>query len=91
MFLFGFRKFIAPTVIKFFYYLGLVALIFGALGVVIYALAEIDSQGVREAGKLIAGALIGAPLMILMLRFSTEMWLVLFEMNDRLGEIRDKR
>jgi hypothetical protein len=29
--------------------------------------------------------------MILVLRFSAEMWLVLFEMNDRLGDIRDKR
>jgi len=29
--------------------------------------------------------------MILLLRFSTEMWLVLFEMNDKLGDIRDRR
>lgn len=91
MFLFGFRKFIAPTVIKFFYYLGLVATVFGAGGVVIYAMTEMQSLGGAMALQMIAAALVGAPLIILAMRFTTEMWLVLFEMNDRLAEIRDKR
>lgn len=91
MFLFGFRKFIAPGVIKFLYYIGLIMLIFGALGVIIYAIADSNMLGAARAAQLIFGALVGAPIMILMLRFSAEMWLVLFEMNERLGEIRDKR
>lgn len=91
MFLFGFRKFIAPGVIKFFYYIGLVALIFGGLGIVLYAITDADNLGAARAGQLVAGAVIGVPIMILMLRFTAEMWLVLFEMNDRLGDIRDKR
>lgn len=91
MFLFGFRKFIAPGVIKCFYYIGLVALIFGGLGVVIYAITDVNNLGAARAGQVIAGAVIGVPIMILMLRFTAEMWLVLFEMNDRLGDMRDKR
>lgn len=91
MFLIGFRKFIAPGVIKFFYYIGLIGLIFGGLGVVLYAITDASHIGAARAGQMIAGAVIGVPLMILVLRFSAEMWLVLFEMNDRLGDIRDKR
>ncbi|HPE29595.1 MAG TPA: DUF4282 domain-containing protein [Parvularculaceae bacterium] len=91
MFLFSFRNFIAPTVIKFFYYIGLVALIFGGLGIIIYAVTEMSSIGGAQAAQMIGGAVIGVPVMILLLRFSTEMWLVLFEMNDKLGDIRDRR
>lgn len=91
MFLFGFRKFIAPTVIKILYYLGLVVVVFGGLGVIIYALTEMQALGTRFSMQLIIGALIGAPILILVLRFTTEMWLVLFEMNERLGQIRDRR
>lgn len=91
MFLFGFRKFIAPTVIKFIYYIGLVATVFGALGVVIYAMTEMQALGGAQTMRMIAAAVIGAPIVILVLRFTTEMWLVLFEMNERLAEIRDKR
>jgi hypothetical protein len=91
MFLFGFRKFIAPIVIKILYYLGLVAIVFGGLGVIIYAMTEMSGLGARLSMQMIIGALIGAPILILILRFMTEMWLVLFEMNDRLAQIRDKR
>ena len=90
MFLFGFRKFIAPTVIKGFYYISLVLMIFGGLGVVIYAVTEMNNLGAQQAGKMIAAAVLGVPLAIMFLRFATEMWLVLFEMNDRLGQLRDR-
>lgn len=90
MYLIGFRRFIAPTVIKFFYYLGLVIAIFGGLGSVVYALAEMGNLGAPQSMAMIVGALVGTPIVILLLRFSTEMWLVLFEINSRLGEIRDK-
>ena len=89
MFLFGFKNFIAPTVIKFFYYIGLLAMLFGGLGVIVYAVAEMGNLGGAEAGKMILAAIVGVPISILFLRFSTEMWLVLFEMNERLGQIRD--
>lgn len=91
MFLFGFRKFIAPGIIKLIYYTGLVVLIFGGLGMVLYAITDANNLGAAHAGQIIAGAVIGVPILILVLRFSAEMWLVLFEMNDRLGDIRDKR
>lgn len=91
MFLFGFQRFIAPAVIKFFYYLGLIATFFGAAGVIIYALVEMGNLGAAQAGGIIVGTLIGAPLLILLMRFSTEMWLVIFEINNRLGQIRDKK
>ncbi len=91
MFLFGFRKFIAPTVIKVIYYLGLVATVFGGLGVILYALTEMQGLGTRFSMQLIIGAIIGVPLISLFLRFTTELWLVLFEMNERLAQIRDRR
>jgi len=50
-----------------------------------------SSIGGAQAAQMIGGAVIGVPVMILLLRFSTEMWLVLFEMNDKLGDIRDRR
>ena len=90
MFLLSFRTFIAPTVIKFFYYLGLIGVVLGGIGTIIYGLTEINELGFPRAMTFVLGALIGTPIIILMMRFSTEMWLVLFEMNDRLGEIRDK-
>jgi len=91
MFLFGFNRFIAPTVIKFFYYLSLFFTLLGGAGVVLYALAEAPNAGAPHTMALIAGALIGTPIAILFLRFSAEIWLVLFEINARLGQIRDKR
>lgn len=90
MFLFGFRRFIAPAVIKFFYYISLIGVALAGVGVVLYGFAEMESMGAAEAGKLIGAGIIGTPIAILFLRFSTEMWLVLFEMNERLGQIRDK-
>lgn len=90
MFLFGFRKFIAPTVIKLLYYVGILTTIFGAGGVILYALAEMKNLGAQQAAAMVAAALVGAPLVILFTRFITEMWLVLFEMNERLAQIRDK-
>ncbi|GAB4516653.1 MAG: hypothetical protein Kow00133_00570 [Amphiplicatus sp.] len=90
MFLLGFRRFIAPGVIKFFYYFALFATVLSAIGVILYALVEMRALGAPQAGAMIAGALIGAPVFILLMRFSTEMWLVLFEINSRLGQIRDK-
>lgn len=90
MFLFGFRKFIAPTVIKLLYYVGVLTTVFGAGGVILYALAEMKNLGGQQAGAMIAAAVIGAPVIILFTRFITEIWLVLFEMNERLAQIRDK-
>lgn len=90
MFLLSFRRFIAPTVIKFFYYLGLLVTVLGGLGTIVYGLTEISELGFPQAMTYVVGALIGTPIIILLMRFSTEMWLVLFEMNDRLGQIRDK-
>ncbi|MEE2692126.1 MAG: DUF4282 domain-containing protein [Pseudomonadota bacterium] len=90
MFLFGFQRFIAPTVIKFFYYISLVLTIFGALGMIVYALVEVGNIGGQQSAAMILGAAVGAPVAILLMRFTTEMWLVIFEINSRLGQIRDK-
>ncbi|MGE0409342.1 MAG: DUF4282 domain-containing protein [Amphiplicatus sp.] len=91
MFLFGFNRYIAPTIIKIIYYLGLVMTVFGGLGLVLYALTEMQTLGVSFSAKMILGAVFGAPVIILFLRFTTELWLVMFEMHDRLAEMREKR
>lgn len=90
MFLFGFRRFIAPTVIKGLYFLSIFLALFGGAGVIVYAVTELKNLGAHQAIGMIGGAAIGTPLVILFSRFVTEIWLVLFEMNERLGEIRDK-
>ena len=89
--LFGFRRFIAPTVIKLLYYLGILTILLGGIGVVIYAVVQMGALGGEQAFRMIGAALIGTPLALALTRFVAEMWLVLFEINDRLGDIRDKR
>jgi hypothetical protein len=86
MFLFGFNKFIAPTIIKALYFVSLVTVFFGGAGVIVYAIAEMENLGGKQAGVMITAAAVGTPFMILFVRFVTEMWLVMFEMNKRLAD-----
>jgi nucleoside permease NupC len=89
--LIGFRRFIAPTVIKILYYISLLTIILGGVGVVLYAVVEMGTLGSQQAAKMILAAVVATPLALALTRFMAEIWLVLFEINDRLGDIRDKR
>ena len=85
MFLFRFKTFIAPIFIRVIYYIGLVAIVVGGIGGVIYQANSIYFE---------PAMLIAAPFAIIfavfLWRFMTEAWLVIFEINDRLGKLVDR-
>lgn len=80
----SFEKIIAPTVIKIVYYIGLVgiglALLFG-----IFTAFSAYGGGITQVIVLIVGCAFG----VLMLRIAMELYIAIFGMYDRLGEIRD--
>lgn len=80
----SFEKIIAPTVIKIVYYIGLVgiglALIFS-----IFTAFSAYGGGIVQVITAIVACAFGA----LMLRIAMELYIALFGMYDRLGEIRD--
>jgi hypothetical protein len=91
MFLFAFDRFIAPAVIKFFYYLGLLVVVFGGLGVIAYAITEFNTLGAQNAAAMIGATAVGVPAVVFFMRFVAEMWLVVFEMNRRLSQMNERR
>lgn len=86
--LFQFEKMVAPVVLKIVYWLGLA-------GIVIYLLialgASVSLMEYNASGALlgIVGAVIGAAFAVLMWRVMIEVYMVLFGIHQRLGEVRD--
>lgn len=86
--LFQFEKMVAPVVLKIVYWLGLA-------GIVIYLLialgAAVSLMEYNASGALlgILGAVIGAAFAVLMWRVMIEVYMVLFGIHQRLGEVRD--
>lgn len=85
MFLFRFRTFIAPIFIRILYIIGLIAIVVGGIGGVIFQ----ANSGYFNPMILIA-APIGIIVAIFFWRFMIEAWLVIFEINDRLGKLADR-
>lgn len=85
MFLFRFRTFIAPIFIRVLYIIGLIVIVVGGIGGLIYQ----ASTGMFEPVMLIA-APFGIVVAVFFWRFMIEAWLVIFEINDRLGKLVDK-
>ena len=85
--LFQWERFVAPSMIKIFYWLTLAVVVLTGLRGVIYGLLEM-------AGSLVGGllAIIGALLMtligIVLARIAAEFVLMVFRIDDHLGEIR---
>jgi len=82
---FTFEKMIAPTVIKIVYWIGLVVLTLGALGALFGGGGHMGGFLGRFIGVLVA-YVVG----ILFWRIIMELYIVLFGIYDRLGEIRDR-
>lgn len=80
--LFGFEKLVTTTVIKIVYWIGIVVGILSGLGSFLFALFN---------GLLFQGLiyLVTAVLGLLMWRVLCELYIVIFGMYDRLGQIRD--
>ena len=85
----SFDHMIGPSLIKFIYYAGLVCIAIYALIVLVGGLgAARYSPGLGIAGILGGGALL--VLGTVMWRFTCELWILLFKIHDRLGEVRDR-
>jgi hypothetical protein len=85
--LFQWERFVAPSMIKIFYWLVLAVVVLTGLRGVVYGLLEM-------AASLVGGllAIIGALLMtligIVLARIAAEFVLIVFRIDDHLGEIR---
>lgn len=80
--LFDFEKFVAPQLIKFVYWIGLVLIGLSVVG-------TLFSGGQGFFIRLIM-AVIGGVAGVLIWRVVCEVWIVMFSINDRLGEIAEK-
>jgi hypothetical protein len=79
-----FRSFVSHTLVKIFFYLGLIALIFGYFGMVVYSFV---AEGL-QAG--VAMGVVGFIVMIMyaiLLRVSSEMMIIVFQIHDELKEL----
>ena len=85
----GFDKLIGSTLIKFLYYAGLV-------GIGVYALIALFgtlAAAQYNAGLALGGILVALAVAIfgtILWRFTCELWLLFFQIYNRLGEIRDR-
>jgi hypothetical protein len=88
--LMNFNKFVAPTLIRIVYWIGIVLIILGTLGGVIGGGALMGGYG---GGFSLGGALmalIGGVLGLLVWRVVCEVWIVMFSINDRLGQLVER-
>jgi hypothetical protein len=85
----GFDKLIGSALIKILYYVGLAGI---ALWVLLALARAIDVARYSSDGAVwaVLTALIGGLVSIVMWRFICELWLIIFQIYNRLGEIRDR-
>ncbi|KAA5801718.1 DUF4282 domain-containing protein [Alkalicaulis satelles] len=85
----NFDRLIATTLIKILYWIGLIGIglfvIFGMLG----GLVGMTQDFVTGFATFVGAPLIGV-IFLLFWRFAMEVYIVIFSIHDRLGEIRDK-
>jgi hypothetical protein len=89
--LMNFNKFVAPTLIRIVYWIGIALIILGTLGAVVGGGAMMGGGyggGFNLGGAIIA--LIAGALGLLVWRVMCEIWIVIFSINDRLGIIVDR-
>jgi hypothetical protein len=80
----GFDHMIAPVLIKMIYWIGVVAIIGAGIGAFLSAMHTSEKQLV--AGVLAVGAIV---LCLLIWRLVSELWILAFNIYERLVEIRD--
>lgn len=83
----NFDKLIATTLIKILYWIGLVFIALGALA----ALFSGFAQGFGAGVAALVLVPVGAAVAVLFWRFLCEVYIVIFGIYDRLGEIRDRK
>jgi len=87
--LFKFDKMVAPTVLKIVYWLGLAGIVLWALFALFAAINMMSYSAASGLGRLLL-ALVGLLFGTLIWRIMIEIYMVIFSINDRLGEIRDR-
>lgn len=87
--LLSFDELIGGQLLRILYYVGLVGIVIWALAVLVGSLAMAQySPGAALLGLI--GAFFILVLGTLFWRFTCELWMVIFKIHDRLGEIRDR-
>ncbi|AZU03809.1 hypothetical protein X907_1274 [Glycocaulis alkaliphilus] len=85
----SFDKLIATTLIKILYWIGMVGIAIYVLVGMVSGLAMITQNFMVGIGMFLL-APIGGAIGVLFWRFLMELYIVIFSIHDRLGEIRDK-
>lgn len=85
----SFDKLIATSLIKFLYWFGLAAIALGVVVGLFGAFAMMTQNFIGGLGMLLITP-IGGAIGLLFWRFICEVYIVIFGIYDRLGEIRDK-
>ncbi|GGE34714.1 hypothetical protein GCM10011367_06350 [Marinicauda pacifica] len=85
----NFDKLIATTLIKILYWIGLALILIGVVVGMLGGLAGMTQDFVAGLGAFV-GAPIAGVIGLLFWRFVMEVYIVIFSIHDRLGEIRDK-
>lgn len=83
----SFDRLIGATLIKTIYYIGLIVMIAGPTYALYHA---IDHRLMEEAAVLAAAIIFVLPIAIITWRFISEIQIVIFNIHERLCEIRDK-
>ena len=85
----GFEQLLGGALIKVVYYIGLVGI---ALWVLVALLSSVNAMG-YSAGAGLGGiviTLVAALFAVVFWRVTCELWLIIFQIYDRLGDIRDR-
>jgi hypothetical protein len=85
----GFDRLLGGSLIKIVYYIGLVGIALWVLFGLVSSIRMMDyAAGTGLSGLLIT--LVGALFGLVFWRVTCELWLIIFQIHDRLGEIRDR-
>jgi hypothetical protein len=96
--LLDFKKFVAPTLIRIVYYIGIVGIVLMTLGMIagggmMSSMMMGGGYGGGGGGFNIFGALFGliwGACALIIWRVVCEVWIVMFSINDRLGQLVDR-
>lgn len=86
--LFQFERMVAPTVLKIVYWLGLAGVVIWFLIALLAGVRMLDYNAAAGLGSVLI-AFLGLLFGTLIWRIVIEIYMVIFSINDRLGEIRD--
>ncbi|MBY0563800.1 MAG: DUF4282 domain-containing protein [Hyphomonadaceae bacterium] len=87
--LMNFDRFVAPSLIRIVYWVGIVAIVLGALATMAGSLGSLSYSPTNAMGGIVI-AIIGGLVGLLVWRVACEVWIVIFSINDRLGQLVER-